>query len=140
MSKQLRAVFDPPKINLKEFTCPHCQVYAKQRWGPLTKVIDGTLSSVKGKFGKNRVRLEIEGDGGFVASLPGVDSMTEDNNSLELKMSEGASQHQLLKSVIDKVTVKRFEVVEPSLYDIFIETARIPANELESVREGSGHG
>jgi len=98
------------------------------------KVLDGRLSDVKAKFGKNSLQIEIEGDGSFVNALPGVRSMTEHNNYLEIKMEDGGSPHDILKAVIERVTVRRFEVVEPSLYDIFIETAHISASEFRSVK------
>lgn len=98
------------------------------------KVLDGRLSDVKAKFGKNTLQIAIEGDGGFVATLPGVRSMTEHNNYLEIQMEEGGSAHEILKAVIERVTVKRFEVVEPSLYDIFIDTARVSGSDIQKSR------
>lgn len=99
------------------------------------KVLDGKLVDIKSKFGKNTIQIVIDGDGSFVASLGGVQSMTEDNNYLEIKMCEGANPHAILKEIVDKVTVRRFELMEPSLYDIFIDTARISASELRQMEE-----
>ena len=36
------------------------------------KVLDGTLTEVKSKFGKNSIQINIEGDGKFIKELPGV--------------------------------------------------------------------
>jgi ABC-2 type transport system ATP-binding protein len=99
------------------------------------KVIDGTLAEVKHRFGKNRLQLDIEGDGGFVERLPGVKNVTEFNNYLELQLEDKADTNALLKQIIEKVTIRRFDLVEPSLYDIFIDMARVDPASAE-VREG----
>ncbi len=92
------------------------------------KVLDGTLSEVKSKFGKNSIQISIEGDGKFIKELPGVKSFRETNNYIEIKIDATSDTNQILKSVVDKVFVKRFEIVEPSLYEIFIETANADPN------------
>lgn len=89
------------------------------------KVIDGTLADVKRRFGKNRLQLDIDGDGGFVEKLPGVKSVTEFNNYLELHLEDKADTNAILRQLVERVTVRRFDLVEPSLYDIFIDMARI---------------
>jgi ABC-2 type transport system ATP-binding protein len=99
------------------------------------KVIDGKLSDVKAKFGKNTIQIDIEGDGGFVRSLPGVAGMTEFNNYIELHLEEGADPNAILRNVVERVAVRRFEIIEPSLYDIFIDMAKIDPAELETERE-----
>lgn len=94
------------------------------------KVIDGRLSEVKGRFGKNAVQVEIEGDGSFVASLPGVAGVTDFNRYLELRLANGANPDSILRALLERVSVRRFAVVEPSLYDIFIELAKVDPSEV----------
>ncbi len=102
------------------------------------KVIDGRLTDVKSQFGKNSAQIEIEGDGAFIASLPGVKKMTEFNNYIELHLEDGADTNAMLRAVTDRVTVRRFDIVEPSLYDIFIDMAKVDPAELEQQKEGAG--
>jgi len=99
------------------------------------KVLDGTLHEVKGNYGKNTVRLEIEGDGSFLRELPGVDKVTNFTNYYELTLADMSQSTTLLKSIIDKVRVNRFEVIEPSLYNIFIEMA---SPSREDIKELAG--
>ena len=87
-------------------------------------MLDGTLTEVKSRFGKNSIQINIEGDGKFIKQLPGVKSFTEYNNYIEIKIDENSDTNQILKSVADKVMVKRFEIVEPSLYEIFNKIMR----------------
>jgi len=95
------------------------------------KVIDGRLSDVKAQFGKNSVQVVMEGDGAFMSTLPGVKSITEFNNYIELNLEKDTSTDNLLKSICDKVSIKRFEIVEPSLYDIFIDMANIDPSQYD---------
>ncbi len=102
------------------------------------KVLDGKISEVKARFGKNAIQVEIDGDGSFIKNLPGVAAVTDYNNFKELRLRENASPHVVLKQIIEKVPVRRFELVEPSLYDIFIEMAKIDPSELHKQHEAVG--
>jgi len=101
-----------------------------------SKVIDGLLTDVKAGFGMNAVQIEMEGDGAFVEKLDGVLSFTEFNNYVEVRMEKGASTDALLKALTDKVSVKRFEVMEPSLYNIFIDMAKVDPAESQAEEGG----
>jgi ABC-2 type transport system ATP-binding protein len=100
------------------------------------KVIDGRLSEVKSRFGKNSIHLEIEGDGAFISSINGVKDVIDFNNYLELDLEDNTDTNAILKTIADKVTVRRFAIVEPSLYDIFIDMARVEPSDLSGGEEG----
>ncbi len=87
------------------------------------KVIDGSMAEVKARFGKNSIQVEMEGDGHFLTGVAGVNNVTEFNNYVELQLDEKADTNAILKQIADRVTVRRFALVEPSLYDIFIDMA-----------------
>jgi ABC-2 type transport system ATP-binding protein len=103
------------------------------------KVLDGRLSDVKAQFGRNAIQVSFEGDGSFIATLPGVTAVTEYNNYLELRLANGAVPSVILKAIVDRVPVRRFEIVEPSLYEIFIEVAKVDRAELVQ-QAGGVHG
>ncbi|MBU0982846.1 MAG: ATP-binding cassette domain-containing protein [candidate division Zixibacteria bacterium] len=102
------------------------------------KVIDGRLSDVKAGFGTNSVQIEMEGDGAFVQKLPGVISFSEFNNYVEVELEKGVSSDALLKALAERVSVRRFEVMEPSLYNIFINMAKVDPAESQAT-EGGQH-
>lgn len=95
------------------------------------KVIDGKLTDIKARFGKNAVQIEIDGDGSFVSSIPGVAGVTDFNRYLELRLAHGANPDTILRALIEKVSVRRFAIVEPSLYDIFIELAKVDPADIK---------
>ena len=96
------------------------------------KVLDGKIGDIKSQFGKNAIQVEIEGDGSFIRELPGVANFAEFNNYLEIMLAENADPQSILRQMIEKVKVRRFEMAEPSLYEIFISTAKIDPKELEN--------
>ncbi len=113
-------LFSTHVMEQAEKLCDHVCMISQGR-----KVIDGRLSEVKAGFGKNSIQLEIEGDGSVVKNLPGVAAVTEYNNYYELRLANGGDPDIILRNLIGKVKVRRFAVMEPSLYDIFIETAKV---------------
>ncbi|MBN2226722.1 MAG: ATP-binding cassette domain-containing protein [candidate division Zixibacteria bacterium] len=95
------------------------------------KVLDGKLADVKAKFGTNTIQVDIEGDGGFARDISGVEAVTEFNNYIELKLAADADNQTVLREIASRVTVRRFELVEPSLYNIFIDVTRSDPAKLE---------
>ena len=102
------------------------------------KVLDGALGDIKSRFGKNAIQLEIDGDGSFVRGLPGVKEVTDFNRYLELSLADGADPDTILKGVLQRVRVRRFAIVEPSLYDIFIDTAKVDPSEVHGQPTAGG--
>ncbi len=86
------------------------------------KVLDGPVSEVKAGHGKNTLVLAFEGDGSFLASLPGVANVSDSGQYVEVRMSDGADPQALLREAASRLRIRRFEIVEPSLHQIFVET------------------
>lgn len=102
------------------------------------KVMDGPLSEIKKSYGKNSIHLDIEEDGAFLENLEEIEKITNFNTYYEIDLKTNADSNKLLKSISDRATVNRFEKVEPSLYNIFIDKAGpIKPNEDNSITEGN---
>jgi ABC-2 type transport system ATP-binding protein len=84
-------------------------------------VLDGPVREVRSRHGKNTIVLAYEGDGAFLAGLPGVLKVSDFGNYVEVKMVEGTDPQAILREASSRLRVSRFEVVEPSLHDIFVE-------------------
>ncbi|MBN1479043.1 ATP-binding cassette domain-containing protein [candidate division KSB1 bacterium] len=82
-------------------------------------VLQGSLSEVKSRFGKNRVKLQFEGKADFLNDSALVASYDEYNQYVELTPAAGVKPNQLLERAIQTATVQRFEISEPSLNEIF---------------------
>jgi ABC-2 type transport system ATP-binding protein len=84
-------------------------------------VLEGTVQEVKSRHGKNTLVLAYDGDGSFLGALPGVLQVSDFGRYVELRMAEGADPQAILRAASDRLRISRFEVVEPSLHDIFVE-------------------
>jgi ABC-2 type transport system ATP-binding protein len=86
-----------------------------------TKVLGGSLREVKGRYGRNTVILDYEGADSFLTDDL-IKRMNRFPNYSEILLREGADPQEVLRRAIHAgARVNRFELVEPSLNDIFIE-------------------
>jgi ABC-2 type transport system ATP-binding protein len=85
-------------------------------------VLEGAVPEVKARFGRNTVALAFEGDGAFIEALPFVAGVGDFGQYLEVRLADGADAQALLQAAAARLRVRRFEVVEPSLHDIFVAT------------------
>jgi ABC-2 type transport system ATP-binding protein len=84
-------------------------------------VLQGSLSEVKGSNGRRFVQIDYEGDGACLADHPLVDSLNDYGNHAELRLKDGADSQELLETAMRGLRVIRFQVMDPSLEQIFIE-------------------
>jgi ABC-2 type transport system ATP-binding protein len=86
------------------------------------KLLDGDLKAIKKSYGNNTVRMEFVGDQDFLR-LPGVIERTNSYGAMvDITLRPGADAQQILRSAVERgVQVRRFELIEPPLNDIFIE-------------------
>ena len=102
------------------------------------KVLDGEVAQVKAAHGGRNVALGFSGDltrsRAAVAHLlddRSVVARTDDHNRyLDLELAPGADAQELLRRVVDTgAAIQRFELVLPSLHQIFLE--RVGARGIE---------
>ena len=86
-----------------------------------TPVLQGELKEVKSRFGKNNVQIQYEGSGDFLQNKSVVGAFNDYGNYVEVRMANGADPQALLRLALEHARVTRFEVMEPSLEEIFIE-------------------
>jgi len=85
------------------------------------KVVDGKLADVKKKYGRNNVIISFDGDDSFLNRDDLIKNKDNYGNYVELKLREGADPQELLQEAVKNSTINRFEIVEPTLNDIFID-------------------
>ena len=84
-------------------------------------VLAGRMRDIKSSYERNHVIIEFEGDSSFLSSA----EIAEANNfsgHAEIKLKPSGDAQKLLHEAADKATIYRFELVEPSLEEIFIQT------------------
>jgi ABC-2 type transport system ATP-binding protein len=84
-------------------------------------VLAGNLREIKSRYERNRVIVEFEGSSAFLKS----DEIAEARNfsgHAEIKLKPHGDAQRLLHEAAACATIYRFELVEPSLEEIFIQT------------------
>lgn len=85
------------------------------------KLLDGDLRAIKHSYGKNTVRIEFSGPDSFL-NQPAVAGINRFGSGAEVKLKPGADAQEILKAALQSgARIDRFELLEPSLNDIFIE-------------------
>lgn len=96
-------------------------------------VLNGNLREIKQRYGKNTINIEFEGDDSFLDQLQDVRINNRSANFAEIRILNGQSMQDILKTAMQHAEIYKFERVEPSLTEIFISTVgedNINPNEL----------
>jgi ABC-2 type transport system ATP-binding protein len=84
-------------------------------------VLDGELRAIKQSYGKNTLDIKFTGSDAFLKH-PAITSLTRLGNGVEIKLEPGADPQEILKSALQAgAGIIRFELLEPSLNEIFID-------------------
>jgi ABC-2 type transport system ATP-binding protein len=130
-------VFSTHVMDNAEKMCDSVCIIAKGE-----KVLDGSVTAVKKAHGGRNVALSVAEGGqngvGDVLRDPQLVRKFDDNNRFfELELAPQADPQVLLRRLIDAgAAIERFELVQPSLHQIFID--RVGAAGVETGM--SGHG
>ena len=83
-------------------------------------VLEGELKRIKASYGKNTVQMQYEGQPPL-ESCDLIQSFNNYGNYVEVRLKPGADSQDLLRLCSQHARISRFELVEPSLEEIFID-------------------
>ena len=110
-------IFSTHLMELAEKICDDICLINRSR-----KVLEGSLRDVKRSFGRNSVALRIEGGDGILDDKSIVSSVKSQSDEVEALLAEGVDPQVVLERLLDAgARISKFELVEPTLHDIFIE-------------------
>jgi ABC-2 type transport system ATP-binding protein len=111
-------IFSTHQMEVAERVCDDICLINRSR-----KVLDGSIREVKSGFGRNSVALRYEGAGdGVLEDASLVAGVKRQADELEALLVPGADPQEVLRRLLAAgARVTKFELVEPSLHDIFIE-------------------
>jgi len=85
------------------------------------KILEGSLREIKRSFGRNSVAVRCEGGDGVLDDPTLVSKLVRHADEAQALLAPGANAQTLLKRLMDSgAVIGKFEMVEPSLNDIFI--------------------
>ena len=106
------------------------------------KVIDGPLSAVKAT-GDHGILLDYDGDGRALRELRGITRVNDSGKQAEIFLQDGTDPQSILKQLVAlQITVRRFDLREPSLHEVFVRAVGEEASREDLVdddREGVDH-
>lgn len=86
------------------------------------RVLAGKLSDIKEKFGRKNIHIQYDGNSEFLENSNMILKYDDFGKYTEVQLKEDIDPQMFLKDCISKVKVSKFEIVEPSLNDIFINS------------------
>jgi ABC-2 type transport system ATP-binding protein len=84
-------------------------------------VLSGGMREVKSRYERNRILIDFEGDNAFLQH-PAIAEYKDYSGHVEIKLKPHADAQSLLHAAAGKAKIYKFELVEPSLEEIFIQT------------------
>jgi ABC-2 type transport system ATP-binding protein len=119
-------VFSTHDMNIAERMCDTVLMIFQGR-----KVLDGSLAAIQRNYPVNRLRLRMADGADLPTDLAGIISTSHVAGFHVLGLAARCEPQAILRQLAACRTVEHFEVVRPSLHDIFVEIAR----PQEQVRE-----
>lgn len=84
-------------------------------------VVKGELREIKRSFGKKNLRIHADYSLEFLKDFPGVVKYKRLNEGCELQIENEAVSQEIFQALQNQGFLRKFELEEPSLNDIFIE-------------------
>jgi len=97
------------------------------------KVLYGNLNDIKHSFGLQNIVIKYDGNGDFLKLSRNIKKCNNYGNTAEIQLEKDADAQELLREAMKESKIQKFEIVEPSLHEIFIESVS------ENNEEGEGN-
>ncbi|MDG5788339.1 ABC transporter ATP-binding protein [Evansella sp. AB-P1] len=92
-------------------------------------VLQGNLREIKRSYGMKSISISADYDLNFLESINGVLQINRSKDGAVIKVENERVAEDIFYAISDKGFVRKFEVEEPSLHDIFIDRAGGEENE-----------
>lgn len=119
--KQLRdegasIVFSTHRMEHVEELCRNVCILHKSR-----TVLAGNLKEIKNSFTKERIMLSTSEEVSGLGEIDGITKVTRHESGYELHMTKPEAAGHVLHKAMEQSTIQRFEIMEPTLNEIFIK-------------------
>lgn len=129
-SQGATVIFSTHDMNVAEMMCDFIFMIFKGK-----KVLDGTLASIQDKYGTDTIRIRTENGVGVLQNLDGVNKVSDFGQVQELRMSPDCDPQKVLAAIISRTRVMSFDIVKPSLHDIFLRIAGVEEREVNHAQD-----
>lgn len=94
------------------------------------KVLDGTLESIQERYPANRIRVRFSDPDMSLPTLPEIQASQQYNKSYILEMRDADDAPQILHQLAQHGPLNHFEIIRPTLHEIFVRIARPTVEDL----------
>ncbi len=109
-------IFSSHRMEHAEELCEHLCIMDHGK-----PVVHGSLKEIKQSFGKKNLVIHSDFDMQFLAEVEGVNKLRPTSEGVRLQIAEESVAEIIQKLVFAKGFVRKFELEEPTLHDIFVE-------------------
>ncbi len=88
------------------------------------EVCKGNINDVKKQFGSQTIKIEFIGNASFLENSEEILYLDIYQNFAEIQLKENITPNIFLKKIIDKIEIKNFSILEPTLHKIFIDVIK----------------
>jgi ABC-2 type transport system ATP-binding protein len=119
-------IFSTHDMSMAEKMCDFIFMICKGK-----KVLDGTLDDIQKKYSNDTIRINTNNGGSFLKELEGIEQVRDFGKMQELRLRMGIDPQDIVRKIMSKTRVSRFEITKLSLHDIFVQIAGSEAVEVE---------
>ena len=88
-------------------------------------VLEGDLREIKKSFGRGSVEIEYSGDVDLIKNSRFVERCNDFGQYVEVKLSAPEHYNALLRELVETpIDITRFELMEPTLHEIFVQSVK----------------
>lgn len=117
-------IFSTHDMGIAEQMCDRvCMIFQGK------KVLDDSLEQIALTYGEPRLRVRLSNRESIPVALPGVLEQVDRGRSKDLVLSKDTSRREILQTLMSAGDVEHFEMVKPSLHDIFVSIAKPSVSE-----------
>ena len=93
------------------------------------KVLDGTLADIQDQYANDTIRIQTGNGAAILGDLKGVETINDFGQLQELRIAQNADPQMILRAILERTEIQKFDIVKPSLHDIFVRIAGPKAKE-----------
>ncbi len=94
------------------------------------KVLDGTLAAIQDQYASDTIRVRTRNGAEVLQNIPGIERINDFGQLQELRLTAEGDPQKILQTILSRTSIQSFNIVKPSLHDIFIRIAGPEAKEV----------
>lgn len=121
-------IFSTHDMNMAEKMCDYIFMIYQGK-----KVLDGTLNDIQDAYAADTIRIQTESGSNVFRNINGIEKVHDFGKLQEIRIKDNADTQLILREIMQRTRIHKFEIVKPSLNDIFIRIAKPRKKDITEV-------